>query len=255
MSPNPSQFHDRYTQQASWTRSLRNYLFNRCSQETAHRILDVGSGTGAIGCELEASSPATIYGLDINLEFLKFSQYHAPDIHYIVADAHELPFSKGQFDISFCHFLLLWVQKPEQVVKEMARVTRSGGYVLAIAEPDYGGRIDYPDELAILGQWQINGLRQQGANPVIGRRLGEIFTIAGLHEIEIGVLGGQWLTPPDPKDMMLEWQILQSDIKDYSVDQISNDDIERLRNLDTISWMTRCRTLFIPTFYGVGIVD
>jgi SAM-dependent methyltransferase len=63
------------------------------------------------------------------------------------ADRHTLPF-QPVFDVTFCHFLLLWVSNPEKVVAEMGRVTRPGGSV-RLAEPDYGGRIDYPESLSL----------------------------------------------------------------------------------------------------------
>jgi len=74
----------------------------------------------------------------------------------------------------------------------MARITRPGGAVLALAEPDYGGRIDYPIKLAQMGKWQIESLRLQGADPLMGRKLATIFNSAGFDSVETGVLGGQW---------------------------------------------------------------
>ena len=64
----------------------------------------------------------------------------------------------------------------------MVRVTHPGGFVLALAEPDYGGRIDYPTELSQIGDWQKNALKQQGANPLMGRELRSIFSHAGINK-------------------------------------------------------------------------
>jgi hypothetical protein len=43
----------------------------------------------------------------------------------------------------------------------MARVSRT---VLALAEPDYSGRVDEPAELKSLGEWQTEALQRQGAD-------------------------------------------------------------------------------------------
>ena len=32
---------------------------------------------------------------------------------------------------------------------------------MALAEPDYGGRIDYPEQLGHIGRWQAQALRKQ----------------------------------------------------------------------------------------------
>ena len=94
-----------------------------------------------------------------------------PQYQVDLGDAHQLPLADGCFDVCLCHFLLLWVTDPIQVLQEMYRVTRSGGVVMALAEPDYGSRIDYPQELSLLGKWQMDSLEQQGADPFIGRKL------------------------------------------------------------------------------------
>ncbi|PIV25986.1 MAG: SAM-dependent methyltransferase, partial [Anaerolineae bacterium CG03_land_8_20_14_0_80_58_20] len=39
--------HERYTQQARWTRDLRAYLFDKAGLRDARRVLEVGCGTGA----------------------------------------------------------------------------------------------------------------------------------------------------------------------------------------------------------------
>ena len=64
--------------------------------------------------------------------------------------------------------------------------------MLACAEPDYGGRIDYPDELSEIGRLQMMSLARQGANPQVGRKLKAILREAGIREVEVGILGGQW---------------------------------------------------------------
>ena len=88
------------------------------------------------------------------------------------------------FDITFCHFLLLWVQHPLQALSEMQRVTRPGGFVLALAEPDYDHRLDTPASLTLLGRWQAESLRRQGADPGIGARLADLFRQTGLQIVE-----------------------------------------------------------------------
>lgn len=241
-------WHARFTQQARWTAQLRAYLFKKVSLDTAHRILDLGCGTGALLEEFPGKMG--IYGLDLSLPAVNQAAYHAPGASLACADAETTPFASATFDIVFCHFVLLWVRDPLKIVTEMRRVTRPGGAVLALAEPDYGARIDYPPELARLGRWQTESLQRQGADPFIGRKLAGIFARAGLKQIETGVLGGEWKNPFSTDQRDLEWDVLESDLAGIVTPQ----DIQKMRKLDDRARECGERVLYVPTFYALGIV-
>jgi SAM-dependent methyltransferase len=250
-------WHARYTQQARWTRDLRRYLYARAGIEAAHRVLEVGCGTGAILSELPDYTQAGVVGLDIDPGRLGLATRHAPQAIYTMADAHEIPFAPNSFDLSLCHFLLLWVADAERVVAEMARVTRPGHSVLALAEPDYGGRIDFPERLGKLGDLQTSALRLQGVDPHTGRRLSALFARAGLEAVEIGVLGGQWSGPPSLSDWESEWQVLEADLTQTSaalLEQTADVDFDSLQQLDFEAWQRGERVLYVPTFYALGRV-
>jgi hypothetical protein len=133
----------------------------------------------------------------------------------------------------------------------MVRVTRPGGAVFALAEPDYCGRIDFPEELNHLGKLQTIALRKQGADPCMGRKLAGIFQQAGLVSIETGVLGGQWSAPPDWEAWESEWAMLEADLTQESeISEIS--DFVRLKDLDKAAYEGGQRILFVPTFYAWG---
>ncbi|MFT3891722.1 MAG: class I SAM-dependent methyltransferase [Anaerolineales bacterium] len=132
-------WHRRYTQQATWTRDLRSYLFEKAGLVNAHRVLEAGCGTGAILSELTTS--AVLYGLDVNPAVLAECQVHAPKTTLVQGDALSLPYSDASFEIVYCHFLLLWVTDPLQSLLEMKRVTQPGGHIIAFAEPDYLHRV------------------------------------------------------------------------------------------------------------------
>jgi SAM-dependent methyltransferase len=246
-----AQWHKRYQQQAKWTENLRNYLYTRVGIHNLKDILDVGCGTGVILGELSQLTSASIFGLDISHNPLRMAHETNSSFLLSIGDAHQLPFSDNSFDCCLCHFLLLWVNDPNYVTSEMVRVTRRGGLVMALAEPDYGGRIDFPPQLTQVGQWQIEALKKQGANPNIGRELGAIFSVAGLHNIEVGVLGGQWGENFQKSDFDLELEVIKSDLN--SINKYDNQ-ISELITLDEISRKNKQRILFVPTFYAVGEV-
>src|SRR4030065_2710935 len=177
------QCHKRYQQQAKWTQNLRDYVFNQIGIDKSARILEVGCGTGVILHELTQVSQGYIFGLDIDYKSTQMTHNSLPTTSILTGNGVNLPYRPGSFDVTVCHFLLLWVNNPLQVVKEMSRVTRSGGFVLALAEPDYGGRIDFPNPLSQIGSWQAAALREQGANPNIGRELRTLFSKANLADL------------------------------------------------------------------------
>ncbi len=243
-------WHRRFLQQARWTKSLRDYLFSKVLPRAAGKILEIGCGTGAILSDLTdvSSDGAALHGIDLQATHLALAHLHAPQARLACADAHSLPYREESFDIVYCHYVLLWLRDPALALNEMQRVAVPGGAVLALAEPDYGGRIDYPEALAQLGKWQSQALQAQGANPWIGRQLAMLFNQAGLIEVESGVLGAQWRQAPAPGDMEMEWQVIRNDL----AGSISAEDLNTLERLDRQATLAGERVLFVPTFYAWG---
>ncbi len=239
-------WHLRFSQQAGWTRDLRAYLFGRAGIERARRVLEVGCGTGAVLAEVPG--PAARFGLDLEPARLAEARIHAPGARLLCADAHALPFPDRAFDVTFCHFLLLWTRDPLQVLQEMKRVTRPGGAVLALAEPDYSRRVDEPAALAPLGRWQTEALRRQGADPCLGARLADLFDRAGIRLIETGTLRGGGGDPPSPQERDLEWAVLEADLAGL----VPEADLQRLKQLDEQAWQAGARLLHVPTHFAWG---
>jgi SAM-dependent methyltransferase len=60
-------------------------------------------------------------------------------------DAYHLPFADDSFDAAHCERVLMHLDDPTAVLREMARVVRPGGRIV-VAEPDWLGiRIAHPD--------------------------------------------------------------------------------------------------------------
>ena len=80
-----------------------------------------------------------------------------------------LPFADSAFDLIFTQLALLWINPVEQALDEIHRVMLPGGALVAL-EPDYGGLIEYPPEIAAREVW-MNALERAGADPLTGRKL------------------------------------------------------------------------------------
>ena len=272
----PEFWHQRFAEQTRWTIQVREYLFRLASLDSADRVLEVGCGTGAVLCELpgQAAEPRSIgdsrwkpaktesapyivpprypavFGMDIDYGSLVLASEYAPNAALTCGDAHLLPYASKSFDIVYCHYTLLWLTEPATALLEMRRVTRPGGWILCVAEPDYGGRIDYPPELSPVGEWQRRALKALGADPVIGRSLGALLTRAGLKEVQCGVLGGQWQHPAQ-EDGDLEWAVLEKDLEALS-EPPTPEEAAALRSVDLKARRRGERLLYVPTFYAAG---
>ena len=236
-------WHARYLQQAAWTRDLRAYIFDRAGLARAKRILEVGCGSGAVLSQLP-ESPAARFGLDLDSAALGECGVNAPHAALICADGHHLPYPNQFFDITYCHYFLLWVKDPLQVVKELARVSR---IIIAFAEPDYSQRIDQPDELKILGELQTESLRRQGANPTFGSMLAETFFQAGIQIAETGEIQERSFTR-QPGTQESEWAVSEYDLQKVC----SGEEIRKLQALDEEARQSGRRILRVPTFFAWG---
>lgn len=248
MSLTMEEWHKRYKQQARWTRDLRDTLLPRLDFQALSSILAIGCGTGAVIEDLTERTSGLIYGGDIDIQALSLAMRNAPRGIYFAGDGLQLPFPDNTFDISLTHYYLLWVGDPLQAVQELVRVTRSGGPVLALAEPDYGGRIDHPPPLERIRELQISALHRQGADPCLGRKLQELFHHSGLQNVNTGVFQGHWSGQTEEEKDNLEWQVLKEDLEPY----LSPAELERLRKADREARRANRRVLYLPTFYAWG---
>ena len=121
-----SEWHQRYQQQARWTLDLRFYLYEEAKIKDGHKVLDVGCGTGVLVAEFEDRG-VYYYGLDIDHASLSYASLVTNNQHLIQGDALLIPCDNNVFDLTVCHFLLMWLINPDKCLKEMIRVTKPGG--------------------------------------------------------------------------------------------------------------------------------
>jgi len=241
-------WHMRYLQQSQWTQDIRRQIFANARLEPDDCVLEVGVGTGAVLSRIAADYDCVLAGIDIDYQSLRFAQSILPICTLTQADAHILPFPDDKFSLTYCHYLLMWVDDPIQALAEMQRVTRPGGFMIALAESDYSARIDFPPPLDILGRLQTDALQAQGADIRMGRKLGGLFHKAGFSDIEVGLLGARWETDQSQDDDETEWMTLFSDLGE----RLSAQELTEYQQADEWAGRAGSRVLFIPTFYAVG---
>ena len=76
---------------------------------------------------------------------------------------------------------------------------------MAVIEPDYGGLMEYPDEIATRQLW-VAALQRAGADPYMGRKLPRLFARAGLR-VETRFPDRHELARPERLDLLAEMDL------------------------------------------------
>lgn len=209
-----------HTRQAVYTHGhdksvLRSHTWRTAENSAAYllpslkpdmKILDIGCGPGTITVDLATHVPlGHVTGLDASDDVLDKARAHAAacnvrNIEFVVADAHALPFPDETFDVTHAHQVLQHVGDPVQMLREMRRVTKAGGFVAA-RDADYAGMTWYPESEGMTEWRKIYTLvaRANGGEPDAGRRLYSWAQRAGLDPAQTTCSAGTWCfyTPED----------------------------------------------------------
>jgi ubiquinone/menaquinone biosynthesis C-methylase UbiE len=96
------------------------------------RVVDVGSGPGSLTTELVARlGAASVAAADPMAPFVAAARERHPGVDVREAPAESLPFADAAFDAALAQLVVQFMADPYAGVREMARVTRSGGAVAA----------------------------------------------------------------------------------------------------------------------------
>jgi SAM-dependent methyltransferase len=96
---------------------------------TVHgKVLDVGCGAGSVAKAVKRERPDLhVVGCDVSHSALAMAEASPEGVEFRAAQAERLPFADGEFDFVWIFDVLEHVEKPEQVLREVARVLRPGG--------------------------------------------------------------------------------------------------------------------------------
>lgn len=128
---------------------LLERLFVGLDLSTTKRVLEIGCGAGIVADHLSRTYGMNITGTDVDPGQIEVAKKYFADndhLQFMIADAAQLPFENGQFDMVVSLKVMHHVPDWEKALEEVSRVLKSKGYfVLAdLAFPKFLTRLLSP---------------------------------------------------------------------------------------------------------------
>ena len=184
---------ERLQRQADELRPESEAVLDRAGLRSGHSAIDLGCGPrGIIELLYDRVSPSgRVVGLDSDPVHVAMAadlvaQRNLDGVQILEADARHTGLPADSFDLVHARTLLVNVPDPAEVLAEMIRLARPGGSVVSV-EPDCETYICYPPHPAFdrLAELFTAAFSRNGADPLIGRRLAELYRDAGLEDVTI----------------------------------------------------------------------
>src|SRR6266550_4119575 len=120
-----------FGQDARW----RARLVDSLSASPGDVVLDVATGTGLVARAVSERYGCVVIGLDRSVDMLSAAADRDGHIPLVRARAESLPFPDESFDHLTFTYLMRYVDDPAATMRELARVVRPGGRIVAL---DFG---------------------------------------------------------------------------------------------------------------------
>jgi SAM-dependent methyltransferase len=183
----PAEAYDRFM--GVHSRQLAPQLVDLARLASGDRALDVGCGPGALTTELVTRLGAgSVAAVDPSESFVAAARARHTGVDVRRASAEALPYADRAFDAALAQLVVHFMTDPVAGLREMARVTRSEGAIVACVWDHAGERTP------VSTFWRAArdlGLTTQDESALAGAREGhlvELFTGSGLRHVEDTVL-------------------------------------------------------------------
>jgi ubiquinone/menaquinone biosynthesis C-methylase UbiE len=190
----------RLRRQSDELRPEAEALLARIGLRSGDAAIDLGCGpSGILGLLSAAVGPGgRVVGLDADPAHVVMAaaavrQSGLANVEVIRRDARHSGLPAGDFDLVHARTLLVTIPEPAEVLAEMVRLARPGGWV-ASQEPDAEYALCYPP----LPAWDrlreifLAAFTRSGADPQLGRRLAKMYRQAGLEDVQVQVYAGTY---------------------------------------------------------------
>jgi ubiquinone/menaquinone biosynthesis C-methylase UbiE len=237
----------KYLRERWWNDDFNDFLIETLRPRPGNRILDVGCGEGIAEVRLGRLhvSQMRLFGVDLMIERVMVARHeaaaHNQRVGYAAADACNLPFKDGAFDSTFSVALLQHIADAEGAVREFARVTGSGGRVVAV-EPDNTARYAYSSAPAGARAFEMSkqffaavaNARGEATAIDVGPRLATLFGRYGVEPLEVRLfpVSRTWLGAPAGDVWTRRRSVVEQAIEHAGADSVRSIGNEYLKTLD-----------------------
>lgn len=216
-----------------WNPDFLQLMGKRLDFARVSSVLDVGCGVGHWGRALAPVLPphATLIGIDREPQWVAEATSRAAGaglgsrFTYRIGDAHHLDFPDSTFDLVTCQTVLMHLPDPLAALREMLRVAKPGGLILASEPNNLAGRATFDSlsdswpthDLVELLRFDLTCQRGKQALGLGFNSLGDLVPgmLASLGAADIRVCmpdRAQPLYPPYPRP---EQQVLIAQMRDW----------------------------------------
>ncbi len=163
--------------------------------QEGQKVLDVGCGPGidTVALAQMVGPKGKVVGVDLDKSMIAEADRYAEQagvnewVFHKQVNSNALPFESETFDSCRSERLLQHLEKPEQTLEEMARVTKTGGWVVDI-DPDWGTLSIDTTEVEIERQLVRFKAEHSLKNGYIGRQLYRLFKQQKFIDLQVETL-------------------------------------------------------------------
>jgi len=121
--------------QKYWHRKKWRALKKMLKGSVKGYLLDIGCADGTTTLQIHKYFPKLkITGLDYYQKAIEFARRTKPQIKFVIADVHKLPFRNNSFDIVSAIETLEHLQNPKLALSEIYRVLKPRGYLVVVQD-------------------------------------------------------------------------------------------------------------------------
>jgi SAM-dependent methyltransferase len=163
-----------------WEEAFGSYLHGSRFHGRAP-VLDIGPGR----CWFTRQDPENVVALDNQQAIV--DRYSAQGLNIVHGSVYEIPFEDATFDGVFSCWLFEHLDDPAAAIREVARVTRPGGYVCLIVPSDRALLRGFYDDYTHVRPFTAASLRELGrAGGFSSVRVENLFWTGGLGRLGAG---------------------------------------------------------------------
>jgi SAM-dependent methyltransferase len=179
----PADAYDRFM--GRYSSQLSAQLADLAGIEAGQRVIDVGSGPGALTGELVRRLGANaVAAVDPSEQFVEAARTRYPGVDVQLTSAEDVPFGDDEFDAALAQLVVHFMADPVAGLAEMRRVTRPDGVVAASVWDVDGGRAPISPYWKAARELDPNLTGESDRAGAREGHLAELFEAAGLHEVE-----------------------------------------------------------------------